>query len=273
VQARLHHAGRTTALAALFLYGAAAADDPAGLFERVKAQMSSHLAELPNYTCHETINRFARTGTNFRQLDTLDLDVVFTGQGELYSRTGADRFGEEPLEKIVSSGTISNGALGSHIDLLLSQDGAEFKYAGTGKKDGRKTFRFDLTVPIEKSHFQVRHNRVSGVAGYKGSLWVDAETYDPVRVEFKVNRIPSQIGVRSIEETLHYIKLTIGKSDFHLPERSDLSVTDEDGNTMINLIKLKQCREFTADSVVKYASPSQGTASREPQGNQDSPDQ
>src|SRR5438128_1243713 len=98
--------------------------------------MSAHLAELPNYTCHENVNRYARTGSNWRQVDTLDLDVVFTGGRELFSRSGADRFREEPVEKLVSGGTISNGALGSHIDLLLARDGAEFKYAGLGKKDG-----------------------------------------------------------------------------------------------------------------------------------------
>lgn len=238
------------------------------LLRRIKARMSEHLAHLPNYTCHETIERYMRTGTSLRHLDEVRLDVIFTGQRELFSHGQSGQFQEEPIQKVVSWGTISNGAMGSHIDLLLSQDEAEFKYSGTGKKEGHKTLRFDLTVPIEKSHFQVRHNGVEGIAGYQGSLWVDADTYDPVRVDFKVNRIPPAVGVQLIEESLHYKKLTIGNSEFYLPERSELAATDQEGTYTMNQTKLEGCREFTADSVVQYGATPQGSAAREKQDHQ-----
>ena len=262
---QVHRAGRTAGLIALLLYGAAAGEDPEALFQRIKSRMSEHLAHLPNYTCHETIERYMRSGNTLRHLDEVRLDVIFTGQREVFSRAEGERFQEEPIQKLVSSGTISNGAMGSHIDLLLSQREGEFKYLGTGKKDGHRTLRFDLNVPIEKSHFQVRHNGVEGIAGYKGSLWVDADTYDPVRVEFKVDRIPSAIGVERIEESLHYKKLTIGESEFYLPERSELSATDREGTYTLNETRLEGCREFTADSVVQYGAPTQGSAAREKQ--------
>lgn len=262
---QLHRAGWTAGLMALLLYGATADEDPDVLFRRIKSHMSEHLAHLPNYTCHETIERYMRSGGSLRHLDEVRLDVIFTGQRELYSRGGGGQFQDEPIQKLVSWGTISNGALGSHIDLLLSQEEAEFKYSGTGKKDGHKCLRFDLTVPIEKSHFQVRHNGVEGIAGYKGSLWVDADTYDPVRVDFKVDRIPPAVGVRVIEEFLHYKKMTIGNSEFDLPAVSELAATDQDGTYTVNQTKLDGCREFTADSVVQYGAESQGSAAREKQ--------
>jgi len=258
-----YRARRTAGLMAVLLCSAIAADAPDVLFQRVKSHMSEHLANLPNYTCHETIDRFARSGDSFQHLDQVRLEVIFTGQQELFSRTKDGRFQEQPVHQLVSWGTISNGALGSHIDRLVTQGEAEFKYSGTGKKDGHKALRFDFIVPIEKSHFQVRHNGNEGIAGYKGTLWVDAETYDPVRVDFKVDRIPSTVGVRRIEESLRYQKLTIAKSDFYLPVRSDLAATDQDGNYSLNLAKLEGCREFTADSVVQYKTPSQGSAARD----------
>ena len=192
--------------------------------------MSEHLAQLSNYTCHETIDRTLRAGSNWRHLDTVELEVAFVGQEELFSRPGEDRFGEQSIEQIASSGTISSSALGSHIDVITSQDVAEFKYAGLGKKDGRKAFRYDLRVPIEKSRFRVRHNGAEAIAGYEGSVWVDAETLDLVRVDFKVNRIPSHIGVRLIEESMHYKKMQIGTSEFDLPDHSELGATDDMGN-------------------------------------------
>lgn len=266
----LRSAGWTAGIAALLVSVAAVAGDDGredgdALLQRVKAHMSEHLAHLPNYMCHETTQRMMRTRSTWQHLDTIDLDVVFTARGELFSRAGDQRFGEEPIEKLVSSGTIGNVAMGSNLDLLLSQGEAQFTYAGPCKKEGHKSLRFDITVPIEKSHFLVRHNGRQGMAGYQGALWVDAETYDPVRVDFKVNRIPPYIGVYLIEESLFYKKLMIGNSEFDLPERSQLAVTDQEGNYTLNLMKLAACHEFTADSVVKYGSPTQGTASRQDQ--------
>lgn len=263
----------TAELAALFISGAAfamqsqSAEDSDSLFQRLKVRMAEHFAQLPNYTCHQTVDRMLRVGANFRYLDTVDLEVAFFGKQELFARAGENRFGELPIEKLVPGGTFGSSAMGSHVDLIFSQDVAAFRYAGECKKDGRKTIRFDLSVPLEKSAFRIRHNGTVGMAGYEGSVWVDAETLDLVRVDFKVNQIPSYLGVRLIEESLHYKKLTIGNSEFHLPDRSELSATDDKGYCTINKIKLAGCHEFGAASVVKFGSevPTTGTASRDRQ--------
>jgi hypothetical protein len=252
-------------LAAVALAGWAIAQKPEGLFLRIKAHITDHLAHLPQYTCHETIQRRIMVRNTWQYLDTVELEVAFAGQEELYSRPGSDRFGEQGVEQIAGGGTIGNGALGSHIDLIFSRDAAEFKFGGACKKDGHKTFRYDLHVPIDQSGFRVRRAGAEGMAGYDGSVWVDADTLDLVRVDFKVNRIPAHIGVRLIEESLHYKNVTIGKSEFDLPDHSELGAFDAQGTYSLNTIKLDRCREFTADSVVKYGSPSEGTAARERQ--------
>jgi hypothetical protein len=250
-------------------------NDPETLFQRIKSRISEHLSQMPNYTCHETIERMFRIGSTWRHQDTVELEVAFVDQQELFSRPGENKFGEQPIERIVPAGTISNSALGSHIDIIFGRDGTEFKYAGTSKKDGRKTYRYDLRVPIEKSTFRVRHGSAEGMAGYEGSVWLDAETLDLVRVDFKVNHIPHHLGVELIEESMHYKKLTIGNTEFDLPDHSELAATDDLGNYSLNMVKLDQCREFGAQSVVKYGapssqgSPSQGSASREAKNDKD----
>jgi hypothetical protein len=241
-------------------------EDPEALFQRIKARVAQHLTQLPNYTCHQTVERLVRTRTtNFQHMDTVELEVAFIGQQELFARPGEDRFGEEPIERLVKGGTMSSTAMGSPIDIIFSQDVAEFKFAGYGKKDGRKTIRYNLRVPVEKSTFRVRHDGKAGMAGYEGSVWVDAETLDLVRVDFKVNRIPSFLGVQLIEESMHYKKLTIGNSEFDLPDKSELAATDSQGTYTLNMINLTACHEYGANSIVKFASPSEGTASRDKQ--------
>jgi hypothetical protein len=240
-------------------------EDPGELLKRIRDHAVEHLSHLPNYTCHETIDRSIRAGSAWHPLDRVELEAVFTGHEVLFSRPGSDRFGEQSVERIASGGTMGDGMLGSQIDLLLTKNGAEFQFAGTGKKDGHKTFRYNLRVPIEKSGYLIRHDGAEGIAGYEGSVWVDADSLDLVRVDFKVNRIPSHLGVRLVEESLHYKRLIIGNSEFNLPDHSELGALADSGAYSLNIVKLNRCREYSADSVVKYSSPSQGTAARERQ--------
>ena len=260
---RLDHSGLAAGLLALFVAAPVPGQDTEALFQRVKAHMAEHRDALPNYTCHETVSSMGRTGSQWRYLDKLDLEVAFAGHQEIFSKAGSDRFGAQSVEEIAGGGTIGNSALGSHTDSILFQDGIAFKYAGAGKKDGRKTIRYDFSVPTEVSRFLVRHDGAEAVAGYDGSIWFDAESLDPVRIDLKVNRIPTNIKVRRIEESLHYKKVPIGKSEFALPEHSVLSARDDADNDTLNLTNLSRCREFTSDSVVKYASPTPGGGARD----------
>jgi hypothetical protein len=223
--------------------------------------MSEHLAKLPNFACHERVDRMLRIRSQWRHVDTVEFEVAFVGGEELFALPGSDRFGEKPVEKLVHGGTIGNIMLGSSIDMLFKRNTAEFKYVGDCKKDGRKAIRYDFRVPIEKSGFLVRHGGAQGMAGYGGSIWVDPETLDLVRVDYKVNQIPPHIGVALIEQSMHYRKMTIGKSEFELPDHTELAATDVMGNYSLDMIKLDHCREYAADSVVKYGAPVEGTGS------------
>ena len=246
-------------------FKALSAEDPDALLQRIKLHISGRLVQLPKYTCREVIDRSIRTGSAWRHVDTVQVEAVFAREGELFARRGSERFGEQSIQQIAAGGTIGDSVLGAHIDSVIAGDAGEFKYVGECKKDGRKTIRFDLHVPVEKSRFHVRHSGVEAIAGYDGSIWVDAETLDPVRVYLKVNRIPPHIGVRLIQESLRYKKLAIGNSSFDLPYSSELTATDDSGVYSFNTVKLNGCREFSADSIVQYTVPSQGTASRDRQ--------
>jgi hypothetical protein len=255
----------TAAITVLILSGATSADDPDALFQRIRTHMSEHLTHLPNYACHETIDRLIRVRGSFRRVDTIEFEVALVGDEELFARPGSDRFGAEPVEQLARGGTIGNVMLGSSIDIIFHRDVADFTYAGECKKDGRRTHRYDLHVPVEKSAFRIKHAGAEGLAGFEGSLFVDSETLDLVRVDFKVNRIPPHVGVRLIEQSFHYKKFPIGKSEIDLPEHSELAATDENGNYSLDMIKLDHCREFAADSTIKYGAPTEGSAAREKQ--------
>jgi len=233
------------------------AEDPDALLQRIRVKMVAYLSQLPNYTCHEVINRLIRRANSgsFDHRDQVELEVAFMGNREFFAQPGAEHFEEQPIQKMVPAGTISTGAFGSSANALFSREGAIFKFAGSSKKEGRATFRFDFQMPEERSGFLVSHDSAQGIVPYKGSFWVDADTLDLVRLELKADHIPSYIGVRLVEESMTYRVMRIRDSDFLLPRDSEVAAFDSYGNYSLNVIRLERCKEFTGQSVVTYDTP------------------
>lgn len=237
-----------------------AAEDP-GLLQRIRTKVTEHLSQLPNYTCHEVVDRLTRqlNSLGSENRDSLELEVAFVGNKELYARSGETRFEEQSIQNIVHSGTIGSGTFGSIAANVFSESTSSFQYRGPAKKDGHDTFRYDFHVPREHSQFLVRRKSASGVAGYKGSFWVDIETLDLVRLEIKVEDIPSHVGIRSIKETMRYELVNLRNSDFLLPRDSEMAVADDAGYYSLNTIRLERCQEFTGESVVTFGAPADTT--------------
>jgi hypothetical protein len=237
-------------------------EDPDELLRQIRSRAAAHLSQLPNYTCHEVVDRMLRHGSTWNHVDTVEFEVAYVGRKELFARPGEERFGERGIGEM-APGTISDGVLGSQIDMLFASDATEFRFVGTTKKDGHKVYRYDLHVPQEKSGFLIKHDSAQAIVEFDGSVWADAETFELVRVDVKATRIPSHVGVRSVEKSMHYQVMRIADADFRLPRNAQLSATDSQGNYSLNTIRLDRCRAFTGESSIKYGAPMQGTASRD----------
>jgi hypothetical protein len=248
---------------ALCCWTASAADvraneDPVVLLQRIRNKIEEHLSRLHNYTCHVVINRQERAaGSNIiDRRDSVEVDVAFVGDSELLSRPGDAQFAEQPISQIAPHGMIGNDAFGSHDDDVFVGDGPTFTYAGSCKRDGHKTFRYNFRVPLENSRLLVRRGISAEVlVAYRGSFWVDAETLDMVRLEWKTDHIPPSVGISSVEKWMRYKVVHVGNSDFALPLHSKLTSFDQQGNYRWNTITLEHCQEFSGDSTVTYGAP------------------
>ena len=245
-------------------------DDPEVILQRIRDKVAEHLSRLPNYTCHEKINRLVQplNRSGLAQHDRVELEVAFVGKRELFARPGESRFQEQSITKLVTTGTIGNGVFGSHVDSIFLGGAASFDYIGVSKKDGHKTYRYDFQVPVEKSHFLVKHDSAEGIVPYQGSFWADFETFDLVRLEIKADHIPSYIGVGFVKEKVRYATVPIRNSEFLLPLHCELQASDSAGNLSWNDLTLEQCREFTGESTVTF-----GASVDDPSGTPKVPDQ
>lgn len=233
-------------------------EDPEALLQRIRSRIAEHLSRLRNYTCHVAIDRIERavSSGSLNRRDSVELDVAFVGDRELFSRPGAALFAEQPINQIVPDGMIGNDTFGSHDDGVFLGYGPTFKYVGLCKRDGHKTFRYDFRVPAENSRLLVKQGASSdALVAYQGSFWVDAETLDMVRLAWKTDHIPPSVGISSIEKSMQYKVVHVGNSDFVLPLHSELTSFDQQGNYRWNTITLKHCQEFSGGSTVTYGAP------------------
>ena len=235
-----------------------ASEDPVVLLQRIRSKVVEHLSRLHNYTCHVVIDRLVRSvsSINSDRRDSVELDVAFVGDRELFSRPGEARFAEQPISEIVPHGMIGNDAFGSHDDDVFLGEKATFTYAGPCKRDGHKTFRYNFRVPVETSRLLIKQGvSADAIVAYHGSFWVDTETLDMLRLEWKTDRIPPSVKIRSVEKSMRYKIVHIGHSDFLLPLHSELTSFDQRGNYLWNTMTLEHCQEFSGGSIVTYGAP------------------
>jgi len=232
-------------------------EDPEASLQQIRKKVADYLSRLPNYTCHEMINRVVQSldGSERIQRDRVDLEVAFVGNRELFALSGDTQFRETSIIKLVPSGTIGNGTFGAHANAIFLSDAAIFHYVGIAKKDHHQTYRYDFVVPQERSTFAVKHGEAAAIVSYHGSIWADSETLDLVRIELRADRMPPGLGLRFVAEDIHYGVVRIGDTDVLLPDHADIEAADVGSTHSVDLFSLENCRQFSAESSVAFGQP------------------
>ncbi|MCC6340848.1 MAG: hypothetical protein IT166_01540 [Bryobacterales bacterium] len=228
--------------------------DETVLLARIRARAAENLRRLPNYTCLETIERSMRRAASrrFELIDLVRLEVAYVDGKELFAWPGSRTFEDRDITEMVSEGAIGNGSFALHVRGIFLSNSALFQYAGQVTLDGRAAIRFDYHVPRVRSGYKLRVKPEEGIAGYKGSFWIDPRTLDLMRLDVDIDDIPSNIPVAAGRESLEYAPAAIGGKDFLLPRRSELMLTGLDGNESRNYLHFSGCREFTGESVINF---------------------
>jgi hypothetical protein len=231
---------------------------PSQLLQDIRAREMSILNHLPNYTCIETVERSHRSSSThaFKLLDTLRLEVALVDGKEMYGWPGAKKFENTELRDIVSgSGAIATGDFALHARAIFGGS-ATFDYRGTGVDGNRKWVRFDYSVALARSGFEIRTGGKHAIVAYHGSFEADPDTLDAQRIEVIADEVPQELGLKRSTDHLEYARTRIGDSDFLLPSQSELTMVDVDGGENRNHVRFSSCRQFAGESVLSFADPS-----------------
>jgi len=241
-------------LLALNVFGAYAATD---VLSQIREKMAGNLAQVPNYTCTETIERSEKQSPRkkFQPLDKVRLEVALVGGRELLSWPGAGKFEERDLGDFVSGGTTASGDYALHAQTIFRTNKPTFRAAGEENLDGRRAVRFEYDVVLAKSEFLVRTGDKEARVPYHGSFWADPATLDLIRLDILVDAAPRELDVARASTEIRYRQVKVGQSDFLLPRVVDLVLQRNDGGERRNRTEFADCRQYVGESVIIFDDP------------------
>jgi hypothetical protein len=244
------------------------------LYRQTRDRVIEQIYRLPRYTCVQTITRRTYRNPSLKnsagcdrvlptdqsrklalvEWDRLRVDVAIADQKEVYSWVGAARFEESDLSKLVGGGQTTMGDFGSLV-LSIFHDHPVMHFEGERTINGRRLLEFSFETPENLSHYQVRISFMKFMTGYSGSVLLDANTGDLVRVTALSAVLPPQTGYCRVSKQLDYTRLRIGSADALIPSEATSTAIDRDEVEMSSSSAYSSCREYVGESVLRFDDP------------------
>ncbi|MGH9831517.1 MAG: hypothetical protein ACRD9Y_00795 [Blastocatellia bacterium] len=221
--------------------------------EETRKVVRDYLDELPDFICQQEVQRYIDLDGSgaWDKADTLVYELTYNRKRETYKPINSiGRPLTRPLEE--SRGAYSTGDFASGLAALFdSETKAVFKPAGKERLGNRQTLIYDFRVPQESSKLTVKAEGAPQiVAGYSGSIWIDAETKRVLRIDQAVDDLPKGYPITHSESSVDYdvIKLRGLDGDFLLPIKAELVIGNRhEKQNFRNLIYFKFYRKFETD--------------------------
>jgi hypothetical protein len=138
--------------------------------------------------------------------------------------------------------------------VVFRDDEASFSYKGEIAEEGRQLAEFEFRVPVQSSHYIFSGAGSSVTTGYFGSIFVDPQTADLVRLVVHTEALPPETGSCESSSTLDYSRVRLNGAEFLLPNRVQLHILDANGLDLENSAAYSGCHEFLGESTLRFES-------------------
>jgi hypothetical protein len=222
----------------------------ADLLASVKQKVTGDLTKLPDHLCTATIEQ-SRIGIDGEPADTnrIRLDVGYLRGKQIFGWPGGASLSEFNVSRLVP-GLVTDGDLVALGRLLLLSKPLITGHH-EGNHSGRPTVRYDYRVPLEESGWMLQRLGVPMRVGYRGYFHVDASSLDVIQLVMAAENLPQQ-DIQSVDRTVQYRRAYIGSRDLLLPVRAVLLMTALNGHKDKTETRFNNCRQYTAESVVRF---------------------
>jgi hypothetical protein len=256
----LQHRGMQRFAVALAFAGglmAQTADAPPSVEEQTRVIESAresalqYTKGLPDFLCTQTVSRYA--GEKLK--DTLEVSVGYTAKGEQYKLEKID--GKATTRTFAKVGGVTGrGEFGTLLgDIFGPESAAVFQWQRWADLNGRRTHVFTFAIAQDHSRYRIHWATAAKdyrmIAGYHGTVLVDPETCQVLRITTEVDGIPAKWPVRRTFGSLDYGFFEIAGTRYLLPRRVESNIVLK-SVTERNVSEFEHYRRFTGDASISF---------------------
>jgi len=225
------------------------------LIDKARDAAATFLESLPNYVCQEQTTRYVSETRqpSWNVIDVVSAEVVYDDHQESYRNLQIN--GRPTRKSPEDSGAWSTGEFGTILgNLFAPQSATEFKYVQQDTIEHRSASVFDFKVKRVRSSWKIWVPGQYVVPEYKGSVWIDNQTAQALRIEMQAKEIPEAFPEITVETAVDYDTIGLGTADrFLLPIHAEaLSCWRNSNECQRNVIEFRNYHKFEGESTIKF---------------------
>jgi hypothetical protein len=221
--------------------------------EEVRKIVKDYVDGLPDFICTQEVERFVdRDGSGaWERYDSLRYELSYNRKQEVMKPVATNGLLAPPRGDY-KGGSRSAGEFASALDDLFNPaTEAIFTPAGKEKLGTHQAVIYDYHVTQPKSKMGVQLNdEPTFIPAYSGSVWIDADTKQVLRIEQAIEDPPAQYRTFSGDKIIDYemIKLRGTEVEVLLPIKAEIMMLNRNPKSYSrNVIYFKFYRKFETD--------------------------
>jgi|ERR1017187_539369 hypothetical protein len=232
-------------------------DQTAAAIEISRNVALAYARSLPDFVCTQLVHRYLdATHRGFwRSLDTLTIKLSYFEQKEDHKLVLIDGM---PSQKsyIDLLGAVTTGEFGSILQQIFDPDSqAVFTWEKWTKVGARRAAIYLFHVDGPHSRFGLSFRLSSGatqaIVGLRGTVEVDRETGEVLRLTYAADAIPKTYPIRLSTTAVNYDLADVGGRKYLLPASSEIEMRSVDMWAR-NHTDFREYRKFSADSTIRF---------------------
>jgi hypothetical protein len=223
------------------------------LIEQARYKALDFANDLPNFVVTQVVTRSVQHpgARDWRVQDRLEVQLTYRAdKGEEYKLVSIDgKPARQSYDQL--GGSTSAGEFGSFLASLFAPPSrAQFREIKHETFGGQDSVVYDFTVRKVNSTVQItdKDQGRSVITGYKGSLWIDTQSKQVLRVESSSFDIEPGFPITLAENSVEYDWVIIAGERYLLPVRAEVLLgRDRDKYYSKNLIEFRNYHKYEGD--------------------------
>src|SRR5215469_5465858 len=238
-------------------------EEQAAIISDVREYALNYSKNLPDYICTLVVRRYAapipggryggRRGDDpsWQLQNTLTVKLSYFEQKEDYKLILVNNTPTQ-VDYNKVGGSRSTGDFGTLLrEVFEPGTEAHFDWDHWGLLRGRPTYVFGYTVKQERSKWHVTADRDEIIPAYKGTIYVDQETHQVLRISLEAVDMPPTFPVKQASDTLDYDYQDVGGQQFLLPLKNKILINGSEVLTR-NDNEYHLYHKYSAESAIQF---------------------